>query len=480
MNELPVYDVLQQAAALWPDRPAVHDEYGTLSFSGLLEESGRLRDALLVNGLQPGMGVGMMAKNSRNFIAGLFAIAGCGATVMPLYHLLKQNEIDDIIQDAGLHAIIDDQSGVQPVEEVKQVIAMGAGSFRLGFTSITFSSPIAPHVHQPVFIRFTSGTTGKSKGVVISHRSVIERIEAANKGLELGPGDTVVWVLPMAYHFVVSIVLYVRFGAAIAVVGNFLAKNIIEVTNTCNGTLLYSSPMQIRLLANDAGTDQMPTLKKAISTSAAIGLDVCLAFKKRFGIDVSQAYGIIEIGLPMLNYRKSAEHPDAVGYALPDFDVAILDDEFNPLPNGTTGHLAIKGPGMFDAYLLPAQTRDEVTTKGYFLTADYASKAGDGLIKIEGRAKSVINISGIKIFPEEVEAVLETFPGIKMARISSSPHPLMGQIIEGDIVLEEGATVDIEDVISFCKKRMSTFKAPQRIRIVDSLPMTATGKVQRF
>lgn len=480
MNDYPVYTVLQQAAKQWPDRPAVHDEHGTLSFAGLFRESEKLRTALLELGLQPGMGVGMMAKNGRNFIIGLFAVAGCGATVMPLYHLLKKNEIDDIINDAGLHVIIDDLSGVQPAEQVKEIIPLGAGSFRFSFTGIDFTAPIAPHVEQPVFIRFTSGTTGKSKGVVISHRAVLERIEAANKGLELGPGDTVVWVLPMAYHFVVSIVLYVRFGAAIAVVGNFLAKNIIDITNRHNGTLLYSSPLQIRLLANDSGTTQMPSLKKAISTSAAIGLDVCLAFKKRFGIDVSQAYGIIEIGLPMLNYRKSAEHPDAVGYALPDFDVAILDDDFNPLPDGATGHLAIKGPGMFDAYLLPAQTREEVTTKGYFLTADYASRTDDGLIKIEGRAKSVINISGIKIFPEEVEAVLETIPGIKMARISSSPHPLMGQIIEGEIVLEEGVTLDVESVISYCKKRMSAFKAPQRIRIVESLPMTATGKIQRF
>ena len=274
MTDYSVYTVLQEAAAQWPDRPAVHDEQGTLSFSGLWEEAEKLRSALAGLGLQPGMGVGMMARSGRHFIAGLFAIAGCGAVVMPLYHLLKKNEIEAIIGDAGLHVIIDDQSGVQPVENAEEIIQLDKGTFRFSKTPVDFTGPIAPHVEHPVFIRFTSGTTGKSKGVVISHRSVIERIEAANKGLELGPGDTVVWVLPMAYHFVVSIVLYVRFGAAIAVVDNFLAKNIIRVTNQHNGTLLYSSPMQIRLLANDTGTEQLPTLKKAISTSAAIGLDV--------------------------------------------------------------------------------------------------------------------------------------------------------------------------------------------------------------
>ena len=132
----------------------------------------------------------------------------------------------------------------------------------------------------------------------------------------------------------VSVILYVKFGAAIAVAKDFLAKNIIEITNLHKGTLLYASPVQIRLLANDAGQEQMPSLKKAISTSASISLDVCKAFKERFKLDVSQAYGIIEIGLPILNYTKSTEHPEAVGYAQPGYTVDRLDENNNPLPKG--------------------------------------------------------------------------------------------------------------------------------------------------
>ena len=134
---------------------------------------------------------------------------------------------------------------------------------------------------------------------------------------------------------------------------------------------------------------------------------------------------------------------------------------------------------MFDAYLLPAQVCSEVLVNGYFLTADYASQSADGLIKIEGRAKSVINISGIKIFPEEIEAVIETFPGIRLARISSVPHALLGQIIEGEVVLNDGAALDIEEVLTYCRQRLSNFKAPQRLRIVSGLPMTKTGKLRR-
>jgi long-chain acyl-CoA synthetase len=479
MKQWPVYEILRDAAANWPNNPAVHDEFGTINFQQLFTETEELRSRLLELGIKEGMCIAVMAANNRNFIIGIFAAVGCGAAVMPMSPLLKKPEVDDILKDAGLHAVIDDMSGIQPLDVVVTIISLKHGSFRFGNTKIHESVVFAPFVQQPAFMRFTSGTTGRSKGVIVSHQSVIDRVDAANAGLGLGSNDTVVWVLPMAYHFMVSIVLYVRFGTAIAVAKDFLAKNIINITNQYNGTLLYASPLQVKLLASDAGNEQMPSLKKVISTSAGIAPAVCNAFKERFNIDVSQAYGIIEIGLPILNYVRSAEHPEAVGYALPGYTVDILSDDHQPLPNGHVGHLGIKGPGMFDAYLLPPVLSKDVLKNGYFLTADYASKAEDGLIRIEGRSKSVINVSGLKVFPEEVESVLETIPEIKQARISSSPHPLMGQIIEAELVLHEGTSIDVEDVVSYCKKRLSAFKTPQRIKIVDSLPMTGSGKLQR-
>lgn len=479
MKTWPVYEILKDAAQQWPNNAAVHDEYGTMTFSELFIEAEDLRKQLTALGIKEGMGIGVMAANGRNFITGIFAAVGTGAAVMPMSPQLKKAEIDDILQDAKLHAIIDDRTAAQPLDTVDTVIPMKTGSFRFAFTGVDGSVAFAPFVNDPAFIRFTSGTTGKSKGVIVSHQSVLDRVNGANNGLQLGPGDTVIWVLPMAYHFMVSIILYVKFGAAIAVAKDFLAKNIIEITNQHNGTLLYASPVQIRLLTNDTGTEQIPSLKKVISTSAAIGIDVCKAFKERFKLDVSQAYGIIEIGLPILNYTKSAEHPEAVGYAQPGYTVDILDENYNPLPTGNIGNLGIKGPGMFDAYLLPATLSKDVLKNGYFITADYASKTEDGLIKVEGRSKSVINISGLKVFPEEVEAVLEMIPEIKQARISSSPHPLLGQIIEAEVVLNEGAEIDVEDVLTYCKKRLSAFKAPQRLKIVEFLPMTGSGKLQR-
>ena len=181
----------------------------------------------------------------------------------------------------------------------------------------------------------------------------------------------------------------------------------------------------------------------------------------------------------MINYLHSEDEPDAVGTILPDFEVCIFDENNLELPDGEIGKLGIKGPGMFDAYLNPPVKRDAVLINGYFLTADFASKKNN-LVKIEGREKTVINVAGNKVFPEEVEAVLETFPGIKMARVSSVPHPLMGQIVQAEVILEESIKVEIEEMLTYCRKRLSTFKIPQRVKIVDTLQMTGSGKLIRY
>lgn len=474
-----VYNVLKESAQKWPDHIAVYDEFGTITFKELWQETEKLRVEILKSGIQEGMCVGMLARNSRNFIVGMFAVAGCDAVILPISHQMKADEIRNLIEETQLHAILDEGSGVKVLNNYSSTIPLTFEQFHFGFTQNQYTGPFAPHIENPVFMRFTSGTTGKSKGVIISHKDAIDRVEAANKGLELGPDDTVIWVLPMAFHFVVSILLYIRFGAAIAIAKDFLAAHILEISNRCNGTLLYASPLQIKLLAADKSEENFNTLKKVISTSAGIGFDVCAAFKNRFGIDVSQAYGIIEIGLPIINFKKSDSNPDAVGYALPDYTVDILDETFNPLPSGEVGILGIKGPGMFAGYLTPPTTREENLQYGYFVTADFAIKDADGLITVKGREKSAINVAGNKVFVEEVEKILETHPQIESARVSGKAHLLMGQVVHADIILKPNQNPEIEEIISYCRRQLSTYKVPQSIKFVSELPMTNTGKIRR-
>lgn len=477
-----VYHIIRDAAEKWPDQPAIHDEFGTVTFSELFDETERLRQWLLSEGVKSGMGVGLMCRNSRYFISGLFAAAGVGAVVLPLSHQLKKPEIDEITNATGLHFILDDYSGVDPLEteRISEFKALKhLNSFRLQSTGKAFDQPLASHISDPVFIRYSSGTTGKSKGVVIGHQSVYERIDAANELLRLGREDVVLWVLPMAFHFVVSVVLYVRVGAAIAIARDFLAETVAETCESTSATLLYASPMHLKLLANFQGEMNLTSLKMVISTSTAISPEDIERFTSRTGLAVSQAYGIIEIGLPIVNDHDAIIHPEAVGHALPAYEVSILSDDLSELPDGVTGHLAISGPGMFDGYLSPPLLRRDVLQGGkWFMTGDLAVKDQNGLITIKGRKKSMINVSGNKAFPEEIEAVLNAYPGVKISRVFGGKHPLLGEVVEAEVVAET-ADLHIEKLLRFCRERLSTYKVPQRVYIVDKISMTTTGKIRR-
>lgn len=480
MKELLVYHELKQSAERWPDLPAIHDEYGTLSFAGLFAEAEACKRTLLMLGVCPGQGIGVMARNSRQFIIAVFGVLGCGAAAMPVSHQLKRPELDEILEKARLHAILDDFSGMHPIPEQEGTIfPVSEGKLRFFRTSVPATEQFAAHVQAPAFVRFTSGTTGTSKGVVIDNQAVIERTSAANASLNLNTESKVVWVLPMAYHFVVSIVLYIRVGAAIIIVKDFLAPTVIGMCRKFGGTLLYASPMQIRFLASDRGGEMLPTLKKVISTSSGLHPDISKAFRTRFGISVHQAFGIIEVGLPIINTEEGEEETDAVGFVLPDYEVRVFDEQYNPLPAGEVGLLGIRGPGMFAAYLSPPVLREEILVNGYFFPADYASVSEKGLVRIEGRKKSMINVSGNKVFAEEVEQVLEQLPYIRTARVSGVPHPLMGQIIQAEVVLEGCDSIDVEATLTYCRDRLSTFKIPQKVVIVDALEMTGSGKVRR-
>ena len=475
-----VYQIIRDAAEKWPEEPAIYDEFGAVTFAELLRETELLKDWLIEAGVQPGMGIGMMCRNSRFFIYGLFAAVGAGGVVLPLSHQMKKAEIDEVVDATRLHVILDDESGADPLAGQPLFFRKYANldSFRLQFSKHSFNGTLAAHLKDPVFIRYSSGTTGASKGVVIGHRSVYERVDAANQLLQLKPGEVVLWVLPMAFHFVVSIVLYLRVGAAIAVSKDFLAETMINYARQYNATLLYASPMHIRMLANHAGPVDLTKLKTVISTSTAISGEDIRRFTEKTGKEVSQAYGIIEIGLPIVNHKSAAEHPEAVGHALPAYRVGILDDDGKELPPGETGRLAIAGPGMFDGYLSPPAARDEILNGAWFMTGDLATKAEDGLITIRGREKSMINVSGNKVFPEEVEHVLNTHPSVKISRVFGGKHPLLGEVVQAEIV-PEGATPEVEELIGFCRERLSTYKVPQRIQWVEEIAFTATGKIVR-
>jgi len=476
-----VFDELARNARQWPTRPAIVMNRHALDYQSLWREIEALRFQLDRLGVHHGQGIGILMRNRHHFIIAAMAALGCGGVVMPLDYQLKAAELADTLTQVPLAVIMTDGSCPHQPEGVHHPLSL-LDRTPLGFTRLAgrAATPLVPWIADPAFIRFTSGTTGAAKGVILTHQGVLERTQAANAGLKLGSEDAVLWVLPMAYHFFVSIVLYLRVGAAIVLSADALAESILAAATRHHVTFLYLAPIQVGLLAATASGHRLPSsLARVMSVSSRLPSQVAHDFQARHGLPVTQGYGVIEVGLPIMNLTEAAEHPEAIGRPLPGFEVAIVNDTMKPLTDGATGQLALRGPGMFAGYLNPPRSRHDVLYHGWFMTGDLARRDATGLVTIAGRCKSVVNVAGHKVFPEEVAAVLDEHPAVLRSRVTTRRHPRLGETVHADVQMREPrGSLAAEELLAFCRQRLSHYKVPASLAFVSEIELTPSGKVR--
>ncbi len=422
-----------------------------MSYGGLIEEVERAAASIAA---VPAVRIGLDCPNGIAHVVLALAIVRAGKCLVPIATELALPERERLIVETGLGAIVDETG------RVREIALKG----ELGFDEAAFSAL------NPAFIRFSSGTTGRSKGIVLSHASLLERVTAANRGLGITSADRVVWILPMAHHFAVSIILYLLHGATTVIVGSHLAEDVLGAGRAHGGTVLYGAPFHHALLAAEGSGRPWPTLRLAVSTAAALPLATAEAFALRFGLPLSQGLGVIEVGLPLLNLDAANKKPLSVGRPLPDYQVELRE-----------GEVFLRGPGMFDAYLTPWRTREEVLVEGWFRTGDIGRIDGDGDLFLEGRSHSVINVAGLKCFPEEIEAVLCAMPGVRLARVVGKAHPRVGAVPVAEIVPSNPEQPPkMSSLNAHCRAALARYKIPVEFRIVESLPLTPSGKIRRM
>jgi long-chain acyl-CoA synthetase len=423
--------------------------------------------------------VALAFPNGIAHIVWSLALLKAGATVVPVPGELAPPERLELLRATGCHALLApaamDRAGASAMRNIFGDELAGEAWWHALPGNHDLVREDQLRGLDAALIRFSSGTTGKSKGVVLSHRSILGRVRACNHGLGIGPGDRVLWILPMAHHFAVSIVLYLLHGATTVLARSHLGADLLAELRQSRATVLYAAPYHFGLLANCPGASPSPDLRLAVSTAAPLPAATAEKFRETFGLPLTQGYGIIEAGLPALNTEDAESLPDSVGRAQPGFDIRI--DQ--PDEHGV-GEVLLRGPGFFDAYLSPWSPRADVLDHGWLRTGDLGRLDGEGRLFLRGRLKSVINVAGLKCFPEEVELVLNTFPGVRESRVAARPHPDTGSIPVAEIVPEDPACPpSVPALLRHCRGRLATYKIPVRVEIVPTLPRTPSGKILR-
>lgn len=402
--------------------------------------------------------IGLDAPSGTDYIVVALSILKQNACFVPIPAELTASERAQLAKSTALDAI---------------VFAKNAEDWRI--EPVTHDSPpafdeAALAALNPAFIRFSSGTTGTSKGIVISHETLLGRITAANEGLRIGPLDRVLWVLPMAHHFAVSIILYLYHGATTILAPASDPKVMLAMMREHGATVMYGSPYHYTMLSGQPDAAVLGSLRLAVSTAFALSTEVATLFETKTGLHLTQGMGIIEAGLPILNLKHAKDKPTSIGQPLPAFEVK-LDD----------GELMLRGPGLFDAYLTPWQPREALLRDGWFATGDIAEQDEDGCLYLRGRVRSVINVGGLKCFPEEVEAILCAHPGVKAARVSARSHPALGAMPSAEIIPQDAAAPPpAGELRKLCQERLSAYKVPLFYTFVSELPLTASGKLRRY
>ncbi|MEO8352743.1 MAG: fatty acid--CoA ligase family protein [Chthoniobacteraceae bacterium] len=404
-------------------------------------------------GAVPAARVGLECPNGVTHVVLALAIVRAGKCLVPIAGELAPPERERVLRETGVGAMVREDGSIEPISLAKE---------------LPFDEGALAQLN-PAFIRFSSGTTGHSKGIVLSHAGLFERVTAANRGLGISPSDRVVWVLPMAHHFAVSIMLYLLHGAATVIVDSHLPADILAAGRSHRGTVLYGAPFHHAALAAEGSANPWPYLRLAVSTAAPLREETALAFLSRYGLPLTQGLGIIEVGLPLLNLTSAREKPQSVGRPMPGYAAEIRE-----------GELLLRGPGLLDAYLHPWRTRETILDDGWFHTGDLAGQDADGDIFIEGRAHSVINVAGLKCFPEEIEQVLCEHAAVKQARVFGKTNTRAGAVPVAEIVPADlTAPPSVAGLVAHCRAALAGYKVPVDFRFVENLALTPSGKIKR-
>jgi long-chain acyl-CoA synthetase len=462
--------IRQETAGLPANKTAVRAEAGELSYAELFCAVDAVAGVLSGQGIAACTRVGLAFPDGVDYIILSLAVLTLDAVLLPVTVSAAREVAEDILEKTAAEFVIS-SSGALFAEAVRIECGSlsGQDAFYLARCTPVISLPEEFNEMEPAFIRFSSGTTGTSKGVLLTHPAIAERTDAANQALKITSADTVLWVLSMSFHFVVSILLFLRRGATICLCSEAFPFSFLSAVQRGDGTFIYATPFHYRTLAEGKtiGPEMLSGIRMAISTAMKLPPETAAAFRNKFGFGLTEAYGIIEVGLPFVN-AADTKPEGSVGRALPGVELEIRNADENG-----NGEVWLRGPGMYAAYLSPWRRRE---ANEWFATGDTGRLDQDGFLCLMGRTKNLINFAGMKVFPYEVEAVLDRCPGVQASLVYAEAHPRYGQLPCAKV---EASGVTADELQRHCYEHLESYKVPKKIEIVTRLERTASGKIKR-
>src|SRR5919106_3192009 len=487
-----IFDSLELANNQCPDKEAVIFKGQSISYRELYHQACRLSAVLSKRfNLKRGDRAALFLPNIPEFIIAYYAIQRLGGIAVSLNVMLKCDEVDFILRDSGAQFIVSVPSLLEQVPDnmptLKVIISVGETN-RSGCVQFSdLLSESAPEItlanlgrDDGAAILYTSGTTGKPKGVLLTHNNLKFNAGATNRSTQMSADDRLLCFLPLFHCFGQNFIMNsaVNIGAALILHERFVPNEILESVLVDRATIFLAVPaVYIRFLTQPNIEKYLQPIRYYFTAAAPMPVEVARRWRERFGKLIYEGYGLTETS-PFASYNHHTEYRDgSVGSALDGVEIKVIDDKGDTLAPDEIGEIAIKGPNVMKGYYNRPQETAEAIRDGWFLSGDIGKMDKDGYVYLIDRAKDMVNVSGFKVWPREVEELLAKHDGVVETAVIGIPDPVSGEAVKAFVVKKEGAGLTEPEVIAFCRDRIANYKAPHFVEFVDSLPRNPSGKI---
>lgn len=481
---------LRRAARSWPDREAVRDDAGALTFAALDARVSRVARLLRRIGVRAGDRVATLLPNSVAHVVAQLAVVRAGAAWVAINRRLAPREAAYMLEHAEAGVLLTDGAGplrgASPSLEVLDV-AGGDAEIERRLAAERDDAPPLPLGEDDVArLRYTSGTTGRPKAAVLTHGSALTSLRNLLAELhELGPDDVVLHVTPLT-HASEALVAPALWRGARTVIAPTADPDALVATIAREGvTTCFLVPTMIAALVDavDGAPGALPSLRTVVYGAAPIAPELLERALRCLGPVLLQIYGMSECPFPITTLRK-ADHLDGTRHGscgLPTAmnDVRILDLDGQPLPTGEVGHIVVRGPQMMREYWRDPDATAAVLAGGWLRSGDLGRFDAQGYLTVVDRSDDVIITGGFNVYPREVEMALEEHPAVADVGVAAVPHPRWGQGVAAWVVLRAGTAATADELIDFCRDRLAGYKKPVVVHFVPELPRNSTGKLLR-
>jgi long-chain acyl-CoA synthetase len=492
--------MLAGAASRSPDKTAVIFHDALTSYRELDRRANQVANGLIGLGIQPGDRVALYIHNLPLFIEAYYGILRAGASVIPLNVLYKTGEVEYIFKDSGARAIVTFGPFVQVAlaaqansPEMRHVVVAapedvpGTHAWRTTFGAAAETPPnVFVSENDVAVICYTSGTTGRPKGAMLSHGNLLANCNQLNmvERFRLTPNDVTWLALPLFHIYAMNVGMNFTFmnGGTLALVERFEPASGLEVIQKHRCTVLLGAPPMFVAWSNmpNLRDYDLSSVRLVASGAAALPVQILERFQAVSGVPISEGYGLTEAS-PVVTSSAAGPvaKPGKVGPAIPGVEVKIVDESGNELPRGEMGELICRGANIMLGYWNQPEATATTIRDGWLHTGDLATEDEDGYFAIVDRLKDMIIVSGFNVYPREVEEVLFRHPAIAEAAVVQYPDPYQGESVMAFVVLKPDHTATEQEIIEYCRNEIAVYKCPRRIIFRDSLPKNNTGKVLR-